>query len=191
MCRDELHIDPFSLFMERHPQQGQRVLELNWEGQDLLDSGRIKAAERKFHEATQICEYAIPALNNLGLCFQLRGDTKRAIRTAHKALEFHSEDVFAHCTLSECYQEMGQTIKARSHIDRAVILLEDPDVPLDKLLKVIEALAKLQWDERIIDIYQSYHEGIGFEEVMDGITWFYIGVAAANLGLIHDALSHF
>ncbi|MEA3238669.1 MAG: hypothetical protein U9Q94_02675, partial [Candidatus Bipolaricaulota bacterium] len=191
MNQERSDIDKFSLFMEQHPQQGNRVHELNREGQNLLDSGRIKAAERKFREAIKVCECAIPALNNLALCFQLREDTKRAIRTAHKALECHSADVFAHCTLSECYQEMGQTMKARSHIDRAVILLENPDVPLDKLLKVIEALAKLQWNERIIDIYQSYHEGVGFEDVMDGITWFYVGVAAANLSLIHDALSHF
>ena len=38
MRRDEPDIDPFSLFMERHPQQGHRVLELNGEEQDLPDS---------------------------------------------------------------------------------------------------------------------------------------------------------
>jgi|GEM_PF-3433548 len=38
MHQERSDIDKFSLFMERHPQQGHRVLELNWEGQDLLDS---------------------------------------------------------------------------------------------------------------------------------------------------------
>lgn len=190
MRRDEPPIDPFSLFMERHPQQGHRVLELNWEGQDLLDAGRIKAAERKFHEATQICEYAIPALNNLALCAQLRGDTKRAIRTAHQTLEFHPTDVFAHCTLAECYEVLGRTEKARSHAERALTLLEDPDVPLDKLPKVIETLAQLQWDEKISLVYRSYREGIGFEDALDGISWFYLGVAAANLGRMDEAVDH-
>jgi len=191
MTQERFDIDKFSLFMEQHPQQGQRALELNWEGQDLLNTGKAKAAERKFRDAIEICEYAIPALNNLALCMQLRGDIKRAIRTAHRVLDFHPTDVFAQCTLAECYQEMGRTGKARSHIKQAVSLLENPDVPLDKLLKVLEALARLNWDEKIIDVYRSYREGIGFEDAMDGISWFYIGVATANLGLIDEALLHF
>ncbi|HDL85940.1 MAG TPA: tetratricopeptide repeat protein [Candidatus Acetothermia bacterium] len=191
MRQDQQGIDLFSQFMEEHPQEGQRVLTLNWGGQDLLNAGKVKEAERKFREAIAICEYAIPALNNLALCMQLRGDTKRAIRTAHRALEFHPTNVFAHCTLAECYQEMGRTEKARSHAELAINLLEDPDVPLDKLVKVLETMAKLQWDEKIIDIYRSYHEGIGFEDVLDGISWFYLGVAAANLGLIDEAIAHF
>ncbi len=175
--------------MERHPRQGHRALELNWEGQDLLGAGKIKAAERKFREATQICECAIPALNNLALCAQLRGDTKRAIRAAHRTLEFHPTDVFAHCTLAECYEELARTKKARSHIERALTFLEDPDVPLDKLPKVIEALAKLGWDEKIEQVYRSYSEGIGIEDVLDGMSWFYLGVAAANLGRVDEAIS--
>ena len=190
MRRDEPDIDRFSLFMERHPRQGQRVLELNSEGQELLDSGRTKAAERKFHEATQICEYAIPALNNLALCAQLRGDSKRAIRVAHQTLEFHPTDVFAHCTLAECYEELERMEKARSHAERALTLLENPDVPLDVLPKVIETLAQLQWDEKIIEVYRSYSEGIGFENALDGISWFYLGVAAANLGRIDESIAH-
>ena len=189
MHQERSFTDPFSLFLKEHPQQGQRALDLDKEGQDLLNSGKLKQAERKFREALAVCECAIPALNNLALCFQLRGDAKRAIRTAHKALDFYTEDVFTHCTLAECYQEMGQPDKAQLHMDRAMTLLEDPDIPLDKLPKVIEALAQLQQDEKIIEIYRSYHEGIGFEGVMDGISWFYLGVAKANLGLTDDALS--
>jgi hypothetical protein len=56
MQEDTAKIDPFSKFLRRHPQLGERVLELNWEGQSLLDAGRIKAAKRKFREATRICE---------------------------------------------------------------------------------------------------------------------------------------
>jgi tetratricopeptide (TPR) repeat protein len=190
MTEDTTKMDPFSKFLRCHPQLGERVLELNWEGQSLLDAGRIKAAERKFHEATRICECAIPALNNLALCAQLRGDTKRAIRAAHRALEFHSTDVFAHCTLTECYEELGRTERARSHVERAITLLEDPDVPLDKLTKVIEALAQLRWDEKIGQVYRSYREGVGVEDVLDGISWFYLGVAAANLGRMDEALFH-
>lgn len=190
MRRDEPDIDQFSLFMERHPQQGHRVLELNREGQDLLDSGKLKKAERKFREATQICECAIPALNNLALCAQLRGDTKRAIRAANQALEFHPTNVFAHCTLVECYEELGRSEKAHSHAERAITLLENPDVPLDVLPKVIEALAQLQWDERITEIYRSYCEGIGFEDALDGVSWFHLGVAAANLGRMDEAIAH-
>ena len=190
MTEDTAKMDPFSKFLHRHPQLGERVLKLNWEGQSLLDAGRIKAAERKFHEATRICECAIPALNNLALCAQLRGDTKRAIRAAHQALEFNSTDVFAHCTLAECYEELGRTEKARSHVEQAITLLEDPDVPLDKLIKVIEALAQLRWDEKIGEVYRSYQEGIGVEDVLDAISWFYLGVAAANLGSIDEATFH-
>ncbi len=191
MRQERSDSDPFSLFIEKHPQQGQKALELNWEGQDLLEGGHIKLAERKFREAIEICECTIPALNNLALCMQLRGDTKRAIRTAHRTLEFQPNDVFAHCTLAECYQEMGRPEKARSHAKRAIALLEDPDVPLDKLTKVIEAIAQLQWDEKIIDLYRAYREGIGFEDVLDGVSWFYLGVAAANVGLLDDATMHF
>jgi len=54
--------------MEQHPQQGQRALELNWEGQDLLNTGKAKAAERKFRDAIEICEYAIPALSSKQPC---------------------------------------------------------------------------------------------------------------------------
>lgn len=188
--RDETpEMDPFSEFLIRHPERGERVFKLIREGQKLLDSGRIKAAERKFRDATRICECAIPALNNLALCASLRGETKRAIRTAHQALEYHPTNVFAHCTLAECYEELGRTEKARFHIERAIVLLEDPGVPLDKLTKVIEALATLQWDEKIDQVYRSYREGVGFEEVLDGISWFYIGVAAANLGHVEEALA--
>ncbi|MCK4599819.1 tetratricopeptide repeat protein [Candidatus Bipolaricaulota bacterium] len=189
MREDTTKMDPFSAFLLRHPQMGEQVLKLNWEGQKLLDSGRTKAAERKFREATQICECAVPALNNLALCASLRGDIQRAIRTAHQALEYHPTNVFAHCTLAECYEELGQTKKACSHIERAIALLEDPAVPLDKLPKVIEALARLQWDEKIDQVYRSYQEGVGFEEALDGISWFYIGVAAINLGRVEEALA--
>lgn len=190
MSRDQPAVDPFARFIEKHPQQGQRVLELNQEGQDLLDDGKNKAAERKFREAIDICEYAIPALNNLALCVQLRGNIEHAIRTAHRVLEFQPADVFAHCTLAECYKELGREQKALSHVERAMTNLENPNVPLDKLLKVLETLSRLGLDEKIMDLYRSYHEGIGFEEVMDGISWFYLGVAAANQGLLDDALSH-
>lgn len=189
MQEDTAKMDPFSKFLRRQPQLGKRVLELNWEGQSLLDDGRIKAAERKFREATRICECAIPAINNLALCASLRGETKRAIRTANKALEYHPTDVFAHCTLAECYEELGRTEKARSYIERAIALLEDPNVPLDKLIKVIEVLAKLEWDEKIDQVYRSYREGIGFENVLDAITWFYLGISAANLGRMEEALT--
>lgn len=191
MQEDAAKVDQFSKFLRRHPQLGERVFELNREGQSLLEVGRIKAAERKFRDATQICEYAVPALNNLALCASLRGETKRAIRTAKKAIEYSPTDVFAHCTLAECYQEMGRGGKARSYIERAIALLEDPTVPLDKLTKVIEALAQLQWDEKIIELYRAYREGVGFEDVLDGMSWFYLGVAMANLGLIDDAILHF
>ncbi len=187
MQEDTTKMDPFSKFLRRQPQLGERVLELNWEGQSLLDAGRIKAAERKFREATRICECAVPAINNLALCASLRGETKRAIRTANKALEYHPTDVFAHCTLAECYEELGRTKKARSYVKQAITLLEDPDVPLDNLTKVIEALAKLEWDEKIDQVYRSYREGIGVEDVLDGISWFYLGVAAANLGRMDEA----
>ena len=190
MPEDITTMDPFSKFLRRHPQLGKQVLKLNWEGQSLLDAGRTKAAERKFREAIRICECAIPALNNLALCAQLRGDTKRAIRAAHQTLEFNSMDVFAHCTLAECYEELGRREKARSHAERAITLLEDPDVPLDKLTKVIEALAQLRWDEKICQVYRSYQEGVGIEDVLDGISWFYLGVAAANLGRMDEALFH-
>jgi len=189
MQEDTAKMDPFSRFLRRNPQLGERVLELNWEGQSLLDAGRIKAAERKFREATRICECAIPAINNLALCASLRGETKRAIRTANKALEYHPTDVFAHCTLAECYEELGRTEKARSYIERAITLLEDPTVPLDKLTKVIEVLAKLGWDEKIDQVYRSYREGIGFEDALDAITWFYLGISAANLGRVEEALT--
>ena len=189
MQEDTAKMDPFSKFLRHYPQLGERVLELNWEGQSLLDAGRIKAAERKFREATRICECAIPAINNLALCASLRGETKRAIRTANKALEYHPTDVFAHCTLAECYEELGRTEKARSYIERAIALLEDPTVPLDKLIKVIEVLARLEWDKKIDQIYRSYREGIGFEDVLDAITWFYFGVSAANLGRVKEALT--
>jgi len=191
MPKDPTFMDQFSQFLEEHPKEGQQVLDLNWEGQRLMSIRRTKAAEQKFREAIAICEYAIPALNNLALCMQQRGDIKRAIRTAHRVLEFRPTDVFAHCTLAECYQQMNRTDKAGSHVERAISLLEDPEVPLDKLPKVIEALAILQMDERIMDLYRSYREGIGFEDVMDGVSWFYIGVAAANIGLIDDAISLF
>jgi tetratricopeptide (TPR) repeat protein len=190
MPEDITTMDPFSKFLRRHPQLGKQVLKLNWEGQSLLDAGRIKAAERKFREAIQICECAIPALNNLALCSQLRGDTKRAIRATQQVLEFNSTNVFAHCTLAECYEGLGRTEKARSHVKRAITLLEDPDVPLDKLTKVIEALAQLRWDEKICQVYRSYQEGVGIEDVLDGISWLYLGVAAANLGRIDEALFH-
>ncbi len=190
MQEDAAKMDPFSKFLRRHPQLGEQVLKLNWEGQSLLDAGRIKAAERKFREATRICECAVPAINNLALCASLRGETKRAIRTANKALEYHPTDVFAHCTLAECYEELGRTEKARSYIERAIALLEDPTVPLDKLTKVIEVLAKLEWDEKIDQVYRSYREGIGFEDVLDAITWFYLGVSAANLGRVEEAIFH-
>ena len=190
MTEDTAKMDPFSKFLRRHPQLGKRALELNWEGQSLLDAGRIKAAERKFHEATRICEYSVPAINNLALCAQLRGDTKRAIRTANKALEHHPANVFAHCTLAECYEELGRTDKARSYIERAIALLEDPTVPLDNLTKVIEVLAELEWDEKIDQVYRSYREGVGFEDVLDAITWFHLGVSAANLGRMDEALLH-
>jgi len=189
MQEDTAKMDPFSRFLRRNPQLGERVLELNWEGQSLLDAGRIKAAERKFREATRICECAIPAINNLALCASLRGETKRAIRTANKALEYHPTDVFAHCTLAECYEELGRTEKARSYIERAITLLEDPTVPLDKLIKVIEVLAKLGWDKKIDQVYRSYREGIGFEDALDAITWFYLGISAANLGRVEEALT--
>ncbi len=189
MQEDTAKMDPFSRFLRRNPQLGERVLELNWEGQSLLDAGRIKAAERKFREATRICECAIPAINNLALCASLRGETKRAIRTANKALEYHPTDVFAHCTLAECYEELGRTEKARSYIERAITLLEDPTVPLDKLTKVIEVLAKLGWDKKIDQVYRSYREGIGFEDALDAITWFYLGISAANLGRVEEALT--
>ncbi len=190
MQEDTTKMDPFSKFLRRHPQLGERVLELNWEGQSLLDARRVKAAERKFREATRICEYAVPAINNLALCASLRGETKRAIRTANKALEYHPTDVFAHCTLAECYEELERTEKARSYIKRAIALLEDPTVPLDNLTKVIEALAQLRWDEKIGEVYRSYQEGIGVEDVLDAISWFYLGVAAANLGSIDEATFH-
>lgn len=117
MQEDTAKIDPFSKFLRRHPQLGERVLKLNWEGQSLLDAGRIKAAERKFREATRICECAIPAINNLALCAQLRGDSKRAIRMANQTFESHPANVFAHCTLAECHQKLGRTEKARSHAE--------------------------------------------------------------------------
>jgi hypothetical protein len=43
MQEDTTKMDPFSKFLRRQPQLGERVLELNWEGQSLLDAGRIKA----------------------------------------------------------------------------------------------------------------------------------------------------
>ena len=190
MPEDTTKMDPFSKFLRHHPQLGERVLKLNWEGQSLLDTGRIKAAERKFREATRICDHAIPALNNLALCAQLRGDTKRAIRAAQRVLELHPPNVFAHCTLAECYEELGRTEKARSYIKRAIALLENPTIPLDKLPKVIEVLAKIEWDEKIGQVYRSYQEGVGFEDALDATTWFYLGVSAANLGRVEEAIFH-
>lgn len=168
---------------------GCRVLELNRRGQELLSAGRTKQAERRFSEAVRLCECAVPALNNLALCAYLRGNLCRAVQTAHQVLEYHPENIFAHCTLAESHMKLGQTEKAQFHMDRALALLDDPAslAPMEKLNKVIEALAALEKDDTICSLYQAVRDEEEIEEILDAISWFYIGVAAANLGHLGEA----
>ncbi len=182
-------MDAFSKFLIRHPDVGRRVLALNQDGQELLDAGRTKQAERRFSEAVRLCECAVPALNNLALCAYLRGNLRRAVQTAQRVLEYHPENIFAHCTLAESHMKLGQTEKAQFHMDRALALLEDPAslAPLEKLNKVIEALAALEQDDTICSLYQAIRDEEDIEVILDAISWFYIGVAAANLGNLRIA----
>jgi len=184
-----LAVDAFSKFLMRHPKVGRRVLALNQDGQELLDAGRTKQAERRFSEAVRLCECAVPALNNLALCAYLRGNLRHAVQTAHRVLEYHPENIFAHCTLAESHMKMEQTEKAQFHMDRALALLEDPAslAPLEKLNKVIEALAALEQDDTICSLYQAVRDEEDVEEILDTTSWFYIGVAAANLGNLRIA----
>jgi len=182
-------VDAFSKFLIRHPKAGRRVLALNQDGQELLSAGRTKQAERRFSEAVRLCECAVPALNNLALCAYLRGNLRRAVQTAHRVLEYHPENIFAHCTLAESHMKLGQTEKAQIQMDRALALLEDPAslAPLEKLNKVIEALAALEQDDTICSLYQALRDEEDIEEILDATSWFYIGVAAANLGHLGEA----
>jgi len=184
-----LAVDAFSKFLIRHPKVGRRVLALNRDGQELLSAGRTKRAERRFSEAVRLCECAVPALNNLALCAYLRGNLRRAVQTAHRVLEYHPENIFAHCTLAESHMKLGQTEKAQFHMERALALLEDPAslAPLEKLNKVIEALAALEQDDTICSLYQAVRDEEEIEEILDSISWFYIGIAAANLGHLGEA----
>lgn len=182
-------VDAFSKFLIWHPKVGRRVLALNQDGQELLSAGRTKQAERRFSEAVRLCECAVPALNNLALCAYFRGNLRRAVQTAHRVLEYHPENIFAHCTLAESHMKLGQTEKAQIQMGRALALLEDPAslAQLEKLNKVIEALAALEQDDTICSLYQALRDEEDIEEILDATSWLYIGVAAANLGHLGEA----
>lgn len=172
--------DPFVQFILRHPALGQKVMVLNRAGQELLDAGRVEEAEGKFHAALKICECAIPALNNLALCAQARGDLPLAVRTANRVLEYLPGNIFAHCTLAECYAEQGKMAQAARYMESALHHAAAADPSVDKLEKVMEALAALEWDDQLYHLYLEYRDLPELEAELDDTTWFYIGVALAN-----------
>jgi tetratricopeptide (TPR) repeat protein len=179
----------FTEFLTSHPDLGTRVLELNSQGQELLEQGRIKRAERKFKEAVSLCSCAIPAINNLALCAYLKDDFRGGVEYAKKCLKYDPENVFAHSTLAQCYFNLGERARAEAHAERAVASLQRLSSPqaLNLLNKVFEALAELEWDERIYELYIEYkgEEDLGL--ALDAVSWVQIGVAAANLGHLAEA----
>jgi len=186
---EERPSNTFTEFLSSHPELGERVLELNREGRELLKQGRIKRAERKFKEAVSLCSCAIPAINNLALCAYLKDDFRRGIEYAQKSLKYDPENVFAHSTLAQCYLHLGKRARAEAHVEKAVASLQRLSSPsaLELLNKVFEALAELEWDERIYELYTSYKGEEDLELALDALSWVQIGVAAANLGRWEDA----
>lgn len=185
--------DPFTEFLIRHPRLGEEVFRLNEEGQESLHRGRLKEAERKFHEALSICEYAIPVLNNLALISYVKKDFRRTVKWAKRVLEYHPKNIFAHCTLAESFAELDQRARALTHIERALELFEEPSLPttFDHLNKLIEALGVLELDHKIYELYQAYGKDEDFESYasFEPLVSFRFGVAAANLGHLKEALA--
>jgi len=184
MKREFSEQDPFTRFLIHNPARGRKVMALNRAGRKLLAAGRREEAEAKFRAALKICEYAIPALNNLALCAQAKGDPQLAIRTANRVLEYIPDNIFAHCTLAECYVELGKEQQAERHMRRALSSAGDTDFTLDKLEKIIEALAFLGWDEELYDLYLAYHD----LTELDALSWLHFGVALANRDAEEEAL---
>ncbi|MFQ6117840.1 MAG: tetratricopeptide repeat protein, partial [Candidatus Bipolaricaulia bacterium] len=184
--------DPFTEFLLNHPRLGEEVFRLNEEGQEFLRQGKLKQAERKLREALSICEYAIPVLNNLALISYVKGNFRRAARRAKRVLNYHPNNIFAHCTLAMSLAELDQRDRARVFLDRALELFGDPFLPthFEHLNKIIEALGALELDQRIYELYQAYGRDEDSEpyDYLDPIAFFRFGVATANLGRLEEAV---
>lgn len=180
-------LDPFTKFLLNQPRLGKKVLQLNDEGQEFLSQGKLKEAERKLREALSICEYAIPVLNNLALISYVKGNFRRAVRRAKKVLKYHSNNVFAHCTLAASFAKLGQRVRAMGHMDEALKLFEDSAVPLDYLNKIVETLGVLGMDQEVYGIYERYGKAENSDTYLDALSFFKFGVAAANLGKWKEA----
>lgn len=120
----ELFPDGFTKFLIRHPELGKRVFELNAEAGQFLERGDIRKAERKLRQAYKICKCAVPILNNLATCALLRDGLPRAVEFAHKTLEYHPNNIFAHCTLAECFVRQGLVDAAQDHMRRALAVFK-------------------------------------------------------------------
>jgi len=184
--------DPFSEFLLNQPRLGMEVFRLNDQGQEFLQRGKLKEAERRLREALSICEYAIPVLNNMALISFVKKDFRRAVRRAKKVLKYHPENIFAHCTLAMGFAKLGQRDRALAYLDKALELFDALLVPtsFDHLNKIIETMGVLELDQEIYQLYEAYGKDEDSEpySYLDPIAFFRFGVAAANLGHNREAV---
>jgi tetratricopeptide (TPR) repeat protein len=155
---------------------------LNAEGMKLLERQRLDEAERAFRASIAAAPLIPAAHNNLALTAFVQGRIEEAIRIQQNILEkVPIDNLFGMCNLVHFYLTAGRVAEAEALADD---ILRRPAHDCSAIAKQCETLARLGRHKDILDAVRRYKGD------SDAWTFYFAGIAAANLGLYDRALDY-
>jgi tetratricopeptide (TPR) repeat protein len=149
---------------------------------DEMDAGNIDAALSLLARSVAACPLNARALNNMALCFYLKGDLPGAIECAERVVEkIDGSNDFSLGMLVHYYLLRSREAEA---VEAARRMLQVRPADVTHLLKQVEALARLGRHE---DVLRLADEGMRRFPESRQMLAFFAGAACANLSQVSRA----
>ena len=127
---------------------------LNNLGAELLDQGKVDAAEEQFRRAIELGDDKFGAQFNMGLIQMRRGNAEAAVPFFEKAIEKQPKFVEAHKHLAKALEKLGRSNEAEAHLKTAV------DIDADFTDARTELASLLVRQGRITEAIQEYDRAL-------------------------------